>query len=118
MLRRLAVVGVLALAVFLVGASSTWGQAGVSTAQISGTIRDEKGGVMPKAAVSLHEMDTNRTYSTVANDVGLYVFANVPPGRYDLKVSATGFDGFTQKGIVLTVAQQASVDVVMNVASK
>src|SRR5271168_3362397 len=118
MLRRLAVVGVLALAVFLVGASSTWGQAGVSTAQISGTIRDEKGGVMPKAAVSLHEMDTNRTYSTVANDVGLYVFANVPPGRYDLKVSATGFAGFTQKGIVLTVAQQASVDVVMNVASK
>jgi outer membrane receptor protein involved in Fe transport len=117
-MRRLAVMGVLALAVLLAGASSAWGQAGVSTAQVSGTVRDANGGVLPKASISLHEMDTNRNYSVVAGDLGAYVIANVTPGRYELKVTAAGFGGYTQKGIVLTVAQTATIDVVLNVASK
>jgi Carboxypeptidase regulatory-like domain/TonB dependent receptor len=118
MRRGLTVVCLLALAVLLAGVSSAWAQAGAGAAQLNGTIRDTNGGGIPKASVTLREMDTNRSYTAVSNDVGFYVIINITPGRYELKVTATGFAASVQKGIVLTVAGSATLDVPMTVAAK
>jgi len=53
----------------------------------------------------LRETETNRTHSTVSNENGFYVFANVQPGRYELVVEAAGFARTVQTGIVLTVVR-------------
>jgi outer membrane receptor protein involved in Fe transport len=90
----------------------------LSTAQLNGTVRDESGGSVGKASVSLRDMDTNRVYTTATNDSGFYVLPNLPPGRYELKISYTGFSNFTQTGFSLTVGQAATVDVVLKVATK
>jgi outer membrane receptor protein involved in Fe transport len=93
------------------------GQAGTGLAQLNGTVRDESGGLVAKASISLRETETNRTYSAVSNDNGLYVFANIPPGRYELATEAPGFARSMQTGIVLTVGQVATIDVTVRVAS-
>jgi len=118
MRRRLAVMCALALAAILGSAGTAWGQAGVATAQMNGTVRDANGGGIPKAAISLRDLDTNRTYAVVANDVGFYAIANVTPGRYELKVSASGFATNIKRGITLTVASTAQLDVTLAVATK
>jgi outer membrane receptor protein involved in Fe transport len=90
----------------------------VSVALLNGTVHDESGGSVAKAAVSLREMDTNRVYTTSTNDSGFYVLPNLAPGRYELKVSFTGFSNYTQTGFSLTVGQSATVDVTLKVATK
>jgi Carboxypeptidase regulatory-like domain/TonB dependent receptor len=111
-----------ALAVGLLGillgcANSAFAQAGAAAAQLSGTVLDESGGSVGKASIALRELDTNRSYATTANDSGFYVLPNLPPGRYELKASFTGFANYTQTGIVLTVGQTATINVTLKVKS-
>jgi hypothetical protein len=84
---------------------------------LNGSVRDASGGAVAKASISLREVETNRTYTVTSNDNGLYVIANLPPGRYELTTEATGFAKSTQTGIVLTVGQVATIDVALKVAS-
>ncbi len=117
MKRRLGLLGVLGVVVLGSLAKPAFAQLGGSAAQLNGSVRDESGGTVAKAAVSLRETETNRTYSTVSNDNGLYVIASLPPGRYELTTEAPGFARSTQKGIVLTVGQVATIDVTVKVAA-
>ena len=105
------------LILFVLRLDSAHGQAGTSLAQLSGTVHDATGGYVAKAAVTLRETDTNRSYSTTSADNGFYAFANVAPGRYELRVAFQGFANFTQTGITLTVGQSASIDVTLKVAT-
>ncbi|HXZ20895.1 MAG TPA: carboxypeptidase regulatory-like domain-containing protein, partial [Candidatus Acidoferrales bacterium] len=118
-MRRSHVVAVVLVVALALGwTTSLPAQVGSATAQLSGTVRDESGGAVASASVSLREVETNRTYSATANDKGFYAFVNLPPGRYELKASFKGFAHFTQTGIVLTVAQSATNDVTLKVAAK
>jgi hypothetical protein len=99
-----------------VWAKPAFSQAGVSGAQLNGTIRDTSGGSVAKATVTLREVKTNRTDTAVSNDSGLYVIPNLPPGTYELTTEAQGFAKSTQRGIVLTVGQVATFDVTVSVA--
>jgi len=114
---RLSLLVVLGM-VFLGGwAKPSFAQGGAGNAQLNGSVRDESGGSVAKAAITLRDTETNRTYSAVSNDNGLYVIANLPPGRYELTTEASGFSKSTQTGIVLTVGQVATIDVLVKVAS-
>jgi hypothetical protein len=92
-------------------------QVGASTAQVNGSVRDETGGSVAKANIVLRDTETNRTYTAVSNDNGLFVIANLPPGHYDLTTEAPGFGRTTQTGVVLSVGQVAAIDVVVKVAA-
>jgi len=91
-------------------------QGGASAAQLNGAVRDASGGSVAKATLTLRDVGTNRTYTAVSNDNGLYVIPNLPPGSYELTTEATGFAKSTQTGIVLTVGQVATIDVSVSVA--
>jgi hypothetical protein len=108
-----------ALVLFLLAAwaKPSYSQVGASNAQLNGTVRDESGGTVPKANITLRDVETNRTYTAVSNDSGFFVIANLPPGHYELTIEAAGFGKSTQTGIVLTVGQVATIDVVVKVAS-
>jgi outer membrane receptor protein involved in Fe transport len=109
---------VLVIAIIFGCPSRALSQAGINFAQLNGSVRDEGGGAIAKAAITLHEVDTNLVYTTTTNESGFYTLPNVPPGRYELKISFDGFSNYTQTGIVLTVGQNAALDVVLKVASK
>src|SRR6266436_5852380 len=117
MRRHLSLLAVLGAVVLGSLAKIAFAQLGGSAEQLNGSVRDESGGTVAKAAVSLRETETNRTYTTVSNDNGLYVIASLPPGRYELTTEAPGFARSTQKGIVLTVGQVATIDVTVKVAA-
>jgi len=115
-MRRSLVLGAVLGIVFLLAAADPVFPQGTSVAQLNGTVRDASGGAVAKATLTLREVDTNRTYTAVANDNGLYVILNLLPGKYELTTEATGFAKSTQTGIVLTVGQVATVDVNLSVA--
>src|SRR5712692_3824366 len=106
---------VLMIAVSL--ASAPCGSSQVTAqAQLNGIVRDQSGGTVANASITLREVDTNRSYSGVSNADGLYVVPNLLPGRYELTVEATGFGKYTQSGIVLSGAQIATIDITLKVA--
>jgi hypothetical protein len=112
-------IGILAavLAFLLPFAARSYPQGGTGTAQLNGTVRDSSGGFVPKATITLRDIDTNRSYSTVSNDSGFYVLPNLAAGNYELKAVAEGFSTYTQTGIVLSVAQVATIDISVKVAA-
>ncbi len=116
MRRRFGVWAVLGIAILCSWAKPACAQAGASAAQLNGTVKDASGGSVAKAAITLREVTTNRTYNAVSNENGLYVLPNLPPGRYELTTEATGFAKSTQTGIVLTVGQVATIDVTVSIA--
>jgi hypothetical protein len=117
MRRRLGLLTVLGMIILAGLAKPSFSQGGASNAQLNGAVRDESGGSVARAAITVRETETNRTYSAVSNDNGLYVIANLPPGRYELTTEASGFSKSTQTGIVLTVGQIATIDVTVRVAA-
>jgi hypothetical protein len=81
----------LILFVLVVGA---WAQ--TETGQISGTILDPTGAIVPAATIDLKGLDTGLTRRTTSTSAGTYVFASLLPGRYQVSVSAAGFSRSTQ----------------------
>ena len=61
------------------------------SAAIEGTVVDANGGTIPGATVTLTSAVSAATTTTTTDARGRFVFANMPPGPYDLAVSLTGF---------------------------
>ncbi len=80
------------------------------TGSITGTVRDNTGAVVPNADVTLTAAGTQTTQHTTTNAEGEYLFAAIPPGSYDLTVTAPGFNKFESRGVILRVSQRARVD--------
>jgi hypothetical protein len=93
-------------------------QAQLSTASLNGVVRDPQGLVITKASVVLQNTDTGVTRSTSTNDSGEYVLLDINPGRYTLKVNATGFATKEVAAFVLAVNQTATIDVSLTVGAQ
>src|SRR5688572_29517562 len=86
------------LAAFVLPASAQ-----TPSGEISGTVADTSGSVMPGVRVTLTNAATNAIRLTQTNESGLYVFPAVPPGTYSLKVELEGFSTAEQTNINVQV---------------
>lgn len=82
---------------------------------ITGTVRDSSGAVVPGAEVKAVSAAIGVTRTTTTNADGEYLAAALPPGSYDLSVTASGFKVFQAKKIVVQVSEKARVDVNLQV---
>src|SRR5688572_480825 len=98
------------LVVLFLGADMALAQA---TAQISGTVRDASGGVLPGADVTAIQTDTGARRSAVTNESGAYSLSNLPIGPYRLEATLTGFRTFVRTGIVLQVNANPVINVTL-----
>ncbi|OFW06204.1 MAG: hypothetical protein A3I61_18735 [Acidobacteria bacterium RIFCSPLOWO2_02_FULL_68_18] len=103
-------IGVLLL---LLTSTGAWAQA---TAQMSGTIRDESGLVLPGVTVTVLQVDTGFTRSVVTNESGAYALPNLPLGPYRLEMSLAGFQTYAQTGLVLQVGDAPVINAVLRVS--
>jgi hypothetical protein len=94
------------------------GFAQLSTASLSGTIRDSSGAVVPKAAIVLKNVDTAVEHTTTSNGTGAYLFLDITPGRYTVRASAPGFAEQRVPQFALTVGQVAAIDFALAVGSQ
>lgn len=104
-----------ALSLFLTLSASC--QVSIVQAQLNGTVHDQTGSMIVKAAITLRDVNTNHVYTTTSNASGYYILTNIPPGNYDLTAEAAGFGKYKLTGITLTVGQVATMDVGLKVAA-
>src|SRR5436190_6691707 len=71
--------------------AATCALAQTSTSEISGTVRDNSGAVVPNASITLTNEQTGVSYRQQTTAAGLYSFPALPVGIYSVKVEAAGF---------------------------
>lgn len=90
-------------------------RAQVTTGQISGTITDPNGAVVSGANVTATNQDTNLSRTATTGDDGIYNFQLLPAGRYQISVTATGFQVPPTEAVV-NITQTTTVDIQLAVA--
>src|SRR5690242_17544439 len=96
-------IGLNLLVVMMLIAMSTAGWAQSSTAQISGSVKDQTGAVLPGVEVTASQTATGATRTAVTDETGSYTLASLPIGPYMLEAGLPGFKTYVQTGIVLQV---------------
>ena len=82
---------------------------------ISGTIRDEKGAVVPKADVSIQGEGTGISRTVHSDDNGFYLASSLPAGRYTVSTAPGGFKKTVAEAVDLHVAENKVVNLDLQV---
>ncbi len=88
-----------------------------TTGSIIGTVLDSSGAAIAGAKVEVSGSGLVRPQEVSSNSVGAYQFQLLPPGSYDLSVSAPGFRNFRERGINLLVGKTVTRDVRLEVGA-
>lgn len=86
-------------------------------ATLTGRVEDPHRAHIIGAAVGLRDTEKNITQRQTTDKDGNYIFAFVQPGSYEVTVTHSGFKAFKQSGITLSVNQQATLNVSLEVGS-
>lgn len=106
--------GMIVLLVITLLALGTSAFAQTETGQITGTVFDQTGAVVPNAAVTAKGVGTGTARTATASESGAYIITNLLPGDYEVSATATGF-AETQERVALTVGAKATVDLHLQV---
>ncbi len=107
-------VSILSLTVcLLLGCISAFAQVTASSA-IGGTVADQKGGVINGATVTVTSRATGTGRTATTSDNGEYKIDFLPAGRYNVRVSATGFGDVTAEDVELLVGHTNTFNVTMS----
>jgi hypothetical protein len=112
-MKRLAVVVLL-----LCFAASAHGQSTLSNQQISGTVVDSGGAVVPNASVTITNEGTGLTRTTTSNADGNYIVTDLPIGSYTVTASVSGFKKFVLQGVQLEVNGKPNVEITLEVGEQ
>jgi hypothetical protein len=106
---------VLCLLAALASATSLHAQATLGSSSASGTVTDTTGAVIPGVGVTLMDQARGLAREADTNAVGLFVFPDVPPGIYDLRVQTEGFDTYVLTDVRLEVGRRATMNIELQV---
>src|SRR3954469_6499335 len=109
--------GVFATIVLLVLASSAVAAGQAVKGSLLGNVSDASGLVLPGVTVTITEVNTNISYSTLSNDSGYYIFSNLKDGTYRVVSELSGFKRIVRDRVEVTVNTTVRVDLKMEVGA-
>ncbi|GGG68376.1 TonB-dependent receptor [Edaphobacter dinghuensis] len=83
-------------------------------ANLSGTVQDSTGAIIPNATVTLTNPATHQSQKTTTSDSGVYHFSELPPAHYTLAVTATGFKASTFDDVALAAETPRNLNVTLS----
>jgi len=82
---------------------------------LTGVITDQSNALLPNAGVQIKESEKGILQTTTTDQVGVYHFFFVSPGKYELTVSHDGFR-VEKRAVIVLLGPPVSVDVKMDIA--
>ena len=87
----------------------------LTSGNLVGTVTDPTGAIVPQAKIEIVEESTGVRTSQTADANGEYRFNNLPIGKYDLTVSATGFASSSLKAVAVELNKTATQNVSLTI---
>ena len=103
----------IALAISLVTLALAQNDRGV----IDGTVQDPTGNIVPDVPVVAKHLTTGAVYETKTTTAGDFTLSSLPPGTYQLTVTAPGFEKWIGTGTDVHVGQVEHINVSLKVGS-
>ena len=82
-------------------------------AAIQGTITDGSGAILPGVTVTVTNVDTGISRTTVSNDAGVYRVQSLDPGRYTVSADLQSFRRATRTDVVLSTGATQGINFTM-----
>jgi hypothetical protein len=95
---------------FVVAALSTYAQ---SDGTVAGIVRDQSKNPIPKAIVTITNLDDKSTKAATADEHGAYTISGVKPGKYSIAADAVGFTDGVVASVDVPARETANVDLSM-----
>lgn len=89
----------------------------VRLAEVSGTVTDESGGVLPGVTVTATHTATAQARSTTTESRGTYVLTALPVGVYEIRGELPGFRPVIITEVRLGIGESARLDIRLKVAT-
>lgn len=86
----------------------------ITTGDITGVVSDASGAVVAGASVTLKSLDTGETHTDKTNSSGVYRFATLRPGNYQISAKTAGLQS-DDLNVSVGVGQVARVDITAKV---
>ncbi len=96
---------------------SSGSAAQTTSGMILGSVSDPSRARVPAADVTATSRDTNRMFATRTNADGVFVLAQIPAGRYDVRVRKPGFKTLLRTDLELHVDDRLRIDVTMELGA-
>ena len=87
------------------------------TGSIQGSVTDPSGAAVPAATVTATDVATNAKTVQHTTEAGFYAIAALPPGKYTVNVTATGFQSVTQENVTVDALAVITVNLTLQVGS-
>lgn len=107
-MKRIFLILPMLLSIVLVAPAQT------SRGTISGIVSDQTQAVITNATVTITNIETTVSRTTMTNNEGLYRFDAVDLGTYNIRITASGFGPLTQNNVVVTANQVVRLDATLN----
>ncbi|MBM3735508.1 MAG: carboxypeptidase regulatory-like domain-containing protein [Acidobacteria bacterium] len=101
--------------VLITSATALYGQG--TTGQITGSVTDASGAVIPGATVAAVNDGTGLKREAVTNEQGNYLLPLLPPGLYRVSITKTGFRPLARTNLTLAVDQTVRMDAALELGT-
>ena len=94
---------------FILGLSAlAFGQSTV-TGAIGGVVSNPNGEVVPNAAVTVRNTETNKEDTATTDDQGRFRIAGLQPGTYAVTINGAGFSPYTQERVTVEIGRETTL---------
>jgi Carboxypeptidase regulatory-like domain len=107
MFRTLALLAITAIAAF----------SQATTATIQGVVHDPTGALVPGAAITITNIETQAVSKWVSGPEGTFTAPFLQPGEYEIAVEKSGFKRTLRRGITLLVADTTRIDIALEIGA-
>jgi hypothetical protein len=84
-------------------------------ANLSGTVTDSSGAVVPGAKISIENAETQVVRQAVTNGAGFFSATQLPTGAYNVSAEANGFKKWRGTGIVLNSSDNKTLNIALEI---
>jgi outer membrane receptor protein involved in Fe transport len=85
------------------------------TGAVGGVVTNPNGEVVPNAAVTVRNTDTNKEDNATTDDQGRFKVAGLQPGNYSVSINGQGFSVYSQDKVTVEIGRETTMNVALSI---
>ena len=105
------------LCLLLLGLSTFAAAQSTTAGAIGGVVTNPNKEVVPGAAVTVRNVETNKEESATTDDQGRFKVVNLQPGTYAVTIDSSGFSPYSNERVVVEVGRETTLEASLSIGA-